>query len=85
MRSACDNVDYDINITANCLRVHAHLTCLIHQGLSDIQVHTWQADVKADFEKVSTVSQAEIDLGLNDKGVGEDDPPSAGRKRDGAF
>jgi hypothetical protein len=59
--------------------------CFIHQGLSDLPLHTRQADVKASLEKVSAVSQAEIDFGLDGQANRESDLPLAGRKRDGAF
>jgi hypothetical protein len=59
--------------------------CFIHQGLSDLPLHTRQADVKASLEEVSAVSQAEIDFGLDGQANRENDLPLAGRKRDGAF
>ena len=35
----------------------------IHQGLSDLPLHTRQADGEASLEEAGAVSQAEIDFG----------------------
>lgn len=57
----------------------------IHQGLSELSLHTRQADVKASSEEVGAVSQAEIDFGLDGQANRDDHLSLAGRMRDGAF
>ena len=42
----------------------------IQQGLSDLPLHTRQADVEASLEEISAVSQAEIDFGLDGRATG---------------
>ena len=45
--SGSDQVDDDVDVTACCFGVWASLLCFIHQGLSDVPLHTRQIDVEA--------------------------------------
>jgi hypothetical protein len=77
--SGSNQVDDDVDIAACCFGVRARLMGFIHQGLSDLPLHTRQADGKASLEEASAVSQAEIDFGREDQANRENDLPLAGR------
>jgi hypothetical protein len=63
--SGSDQVDRDVDVVPRGFGIRTNLVRGVHQGAGDVALQTRQADVVVSSEGVSTVSDAQVHLGVD--------------------